>query len=721
MIRIYEDEGDSFCRSNLEASSGFLISQCVDVDDCSGHGLCAGLNTCVCDPGFFGRTCDVDETNIVGCTGTIKPCGEDDTLEECDQAVIRLEHKERLAIISSSAHGNGVRLANLLASSEPTYRRAGDPESIPKKFHEQESGLFSITILNKENFVLFENGLPYSSLPHFGTGVTTDGADGLLPTVGDAAASPGVACVNKSWTSTDVKRLPLETDIVVVFACVAETLDCRIRYRVDFLPEPLPAYASAKLSRASLRYTPQIGDARTVTLQMVGNVDQFSSIVQHVSAPLALHTNEDPLPDPSGCYATRFSEESVSGKVVVLTAAGCHYWQAVLNAQRYNATAVILDFHDGGETPSPLSGNAEAAVKGCPTTQNDAAQSHYNPGAWDDADSSCGTAVHEGAIGADESVSHPERTEHCQPGTPCTGAQLFMYSACCYAFADPDALRDREQPQYTLKPDIVDTIIRKLSDGSSGDIDNVVKFWEQRCAVMAGFSKYAEGERLLHFKMGWRFGVGFDNVCSKIALDPSDPFHKSPASKGASIFGYVSTVVGSTADTPTHAFPSNYSNSHRFWTARRSVKVQNRKAQSAPGATMRPSYITIPALRVPACNDVDIIRGVYRGLIKDDQNNDLSDIVFGQVNMIMQQMDDNLVNASGGQSIQPPHAQESEIDMSFSGFRVPRRGANRYMCSIYSKVMWERKGRARSLREMYVQSRIIASLLFFSTWRKIWI
>jgi hypothetical protein len=48
---------DSNGNSGIGATESFVVPDCSNLDDCSGHGACIGLDLCDCDPGWQGADC----------------------------------------------------------------------------------------------------------------------------------------------------------------------------------------------------------------------------------------------------------------------------------------------------------------------------------------------------------------------------------------------------------------------------------------------------------------------------------------------------------------------------------------------------------------------------------------------------------------------------------------------------------------------------------------
>jgi len=101
-------------KSFLKISKGGRLNlfkkevQCFDVNGCSGHGSCVGINVCDCDPGWTGTACErmeecpdgsVDECGY--CNGTIVcECGNN-VLGQSQEYVARLLLLETNALIQS--------------------------------------------------------------------------------------------------------------------------------------------------------------------------------------------------------------------------------------------------------------------------------------------------------------------------------------------------------------------------------------------------------------------------------------------------------------------------------------------------------------------------------------------------------------------------------------------------------------------------------------------
>ena len=547
------------------------------------------------------------------------------------------------------------------------------------------AGLFAVTIMTIDDYHRFQNGVAYNGMKVSQDGVHRQVSEGL--------ASEGVVCVEHSFPPPgDADASPVAQGFVAVLSCVAESQDCRVRFRFDLLYSSPTKSSTSRDKIARLAYTPAqsvVGavpsdPTHTLVLQSYMDESKFSSINKHVKAPLALNLNSDGEFDPSGCYREGVARKDVEGKVVVITAAGCHHWMGILNLQRAGAAAIILDFHDGSDNLNPLSvqllnksfrcdvrNNFQQFTcnynyldsNSCPAIQPDPMKPHYNPPSWQSADSSCDAAKAAGALGGPPDFDHD--------GNRNAAEMAYTYTSCCWAFMQPynQTLQRMEFDASSFK-----IIISMISGGKGVDIGTVAKFWETKCRKLEDLNP---GN--MNLGLDSLFGLRMSNTCVKMSLDVNGDFFRSnPLSKGSGIFGYVAhnwDTIFKDASIDDSVFPSKFAASQQFW-----APSVGDMLRLVPSKLYNKHYMKLPATRQPACNDRDIINGVYSGLIDMDNFDSFVRRVFVDISVI-----------------KDPDA-KAYLGSNYSG---TEQGRNRFMCALYSMRRWETGGMDEAIWNMY--------------------
>jgi len=169
----------------------------------------------------------------------------------------------------------------MVASTEPSYRTQGAADTDPKTFHPGEAGLFALVIMDGHEFEKFQNGGAYSGLGGYA-------APGVFTHVDTALASDGVPCVNYTRRAADNHAAD---NFVAVFACVAQSMGCRVRFRADLEPQYDPPKGFVyQLDLSELSYSVEggggAGEAGKFTLTAFGNEGAYSTMGMRVKAPL---------------------------------------------------------------------------------------------------------------------------------------------------------------------------------------------------------------------------------------------------------------------------------------------------------------------------------------------------------------------------------------------------------------------------------------------------